>query len=55
MITDRKDTYPVHVCRSARKTIALEIREGVLYLRVPKMLQEPEDPAVFTETYPMDP
>lgn len=41
-ITDRKDTYPVHVCRSARKTIALEIREGVLYLRVPKTLQEPE-------------
>ncbi len=41
-ITDREETYPVHIRRSVRKTIALEIREGELYLRIPDRLQESE-------------
>lgn len=39
-ITDREETYLVHIRRSARKTIALEIREGELYLRIPRELPE---------------
>lgn len=41
-ITDREDTYPVHIKRSARKTVALEIREGELYFKAPLALSEKE-------------